>query len=158
MSQDFATQLTFISEELNRVVAVLLNRQNQVEWVMLGDSERVFLPDIGRQRAGAGRFRGLRLVRTTLDREAHLSHDDLADLSKLRLDMVLTIGVGPGGYPGAVEWAHLLPDNPEGKAWEVQRATADDVPYSTSSGCATTHSTLRKSWSGRAGSRSMTEG
>ena len=122
MSQDFATQLTFISEELNRVGAVLLNRQNQVEWVMLGDSERVFLPDIGRQRAGAGRFRGLRLVRTTLDREAHLSHDDLADLSKLRLDMVLTIGVGPGGYPGAVEWAHLLPDNPEGKAWEVQRA------------------------------------
>ena len=122
MTQDFATQLTFLSEELNRVTAVLIDRQNQVEWVMVGDAERVYLPDIGRQRAGAGRFRGLRLIRTTLDREGRLSHDDLADLSKLRLDMVLTVAVGPGGYPGKVEWAHLLPDNPEGKVWEVQEA------------------------------------
>ena len=36
----------------------------------------------------------------------------------------------------------------------VQAATADDTPYSTSSGCATTHSTRRKASSGNGGSRS----
>src|SRR5579863_5143306 len=36
----------------------------------------------------------------------------------------------------------------------VHAATADDVPYSTSSGCATTHSTLRKASSGNGGTRS----
>jgi GTP-binding protein HflX len=89
---------------------------------MVGDADRVYLPDIGRQRAGAGRFRGLRLIRTVLDRDGELDRDDLTDLSRLQLDLVAAVGVAPGGYPGSVEWAHLLPDNPEGKTWEVQKA------------------------------------
>ncbi|MFB6264987.1 MAG: GTPase HflX, partial [Bradymonadaceae bacterium] len=64
ITADFAGRLSRISEELNRVVAVLVDRQGEVEEVMLGDAERVYLPDIGRQRGGAGRFRGLRLIRT----------------------------------------------------------------------------------------------
>lgn len=88
---------------------------------MVGDAERVYLPDIGRSRAGASRFRGLRLVRTFLDRTPVLQPDDLTDLSRLQLDLVITVGVGPGGYPAQVEWAHLLPDNPAQKQWEVQR-------------------------------------
>lgn len=91
---------------------------------MLGDTERVYLPDIGRARAGAGRFRGLRLVRTFLERDAKLQPDDYTDLSKLQLDMVLSVGVAPAGYPGSVEWAHLLPDNPEREQWATQRAKA----------------------------------
>lgn len=124
MSQDFATQLTLLSEDTHRVVAALVDRQGKVDWVMLGDTERVYLPDIGRVRAGASRFRGLRLVRTYLGRDPELQPDDLTDLSRLQLDMVLSIGVGPGGYPGSVEWAHLLPDNPEHRTWEVQHVRA----------------------------------
>src|SRR5689334_18589550 len=37
----------------------------------------------------------------------------------------------------------------------VQDATADDIPYSTSSGCATTHSTRRKASSGNGGIKSV---
>src|SRR5262249_8184590 len=37
----------------------------------------------------------------------------------------------------------------------VQEATADDIPYSTSSGCATTHSTRRKASSGNGGTKSV---
>src|ERR1700733_14728904 len=36
----------------------------------------------------------------------------------------------------------------------VQDATADDIPYSTSSGCATTHSTRRKASSANGGIKS----
>jgi GTPase len=127
VTQDFATQLTFLSEELRRVVAVLVDRQGNVEHVMVGDSERVYLPDIGRQRAGSSRFRGVRLIRTVLrtggdGRKVELSHDDLTDLSKLKLDMVISVAVGPGGYPGPTAWAHLVPMNPDNKLWEIHQA------------------------------------
>jgi GTP-binding protein HflX len=94
---------------------------------MVGDSERVYLPDVGRARAGSGRFRGVRLIRTVLrtggdGKKVELSHDDLTDLSKLKLDMVISIAVGPGGYPGPVAWAHLVPLNPENKLWEIHNA------------------------------------
>ncbi|MEO1270051.1 MAG: GTPase HflX [Myxococcota bacterium] len=76
---------------------------------MVGDVYRLYLPDIGRQRAGGGRLRGLRLIRSHLEGEP-LNRDDLADLSKLRLDAIVNIEVGMGGYPGAVHWAHLTPN------------------------------------------------
>jgi GTP-binding protein HflX len=127
VTQDFATQLTFLSEELRRVVAVLVNRQGYIEHVIIGDVERVYLPDLGRQRAGQGRFRGLRLIRTALrtggdGKKVELSSDDLTDLSKLKLDMVIAVAVSPGGYPGPTAWAHLVPQNPEDKLWEVHHA------------------------------------
>lgn len=124
VTQDFATHLTFISEELRRVVAVLVDRNGRVTDVIVGDVDRIYLPDLGRHRASTSRFRGVRLIRTTLrgraERRAELTQDDLSDLSQLKLDMVITLGVASGGYPGAVCWAHLIPSNPEGKLWEIQ--------------------------------------
>ena len=53
------------------------------------------LPDVGRLRAGAGRLRGLRLIHTHLRNEP-LSRDDLVDLTRLHLDMVVAICLAPG--------------------------------------------------------------
>jgi GTP-binding protein HflX len=53
------------------------------------------LPDLGRMRAGAGRLRGLRLIHTHLRNEP-LSRDDLVDLTRLHLDMVVAICLAPG--------------------------------------------------------------
>jgi GTP-binding protein HflX len=53
------------------------------------------LPDVGRMRAGAGRLRGLRLIHTHLRNEP-LSRDDLVDLTRLHLDMVVAICLAPG--------------------------------------------------------------
>lgn len=125
VTQEFATQMTFISEEIHRVVAVLVDRAGKVLHVMVGDDSRVYLPDIGRQRAGQGRFRGIRLIRTYLKgdgKSVELTRDDLTDLSKLQLDLVVSIAVGAGGYPGKVAYAHLVPENREGKIWEIETA------------------------------------
>lgn len=120
LTNEFATQLTFIAEELRRVIAVLVDRKGRVESVMIGDSQRVYLPDLGRQRVGEQRFRGVRLIRTTSNPEQRvdLSRDDLTDLAQLQLDAVLVIGTGPGGYPGKVSWAHLVPHRPDGQLHE----------------------------------------
>ncbi len=57
---------------------------------MVGDASKLVLPDVGRMRGGAGRFRGLRLVHTHLRGEP-LTRDDLTDLALLRLDLVAAI-------------------------------------------------------------------
>jgi GTP-binding protein HflX len=117
--------MTFISEDINRVVAVLVDRQGRVEEVMVGDNRRVYLPDIGRGRAAQSRFRGIRLIRTYLGetgRDVELTRDDLTDLSKLQLDMVVSVAVGSGGYPGRTAWAYLVPENPEDRLWEIDEA------------------------------------
>jgi GTP-binding protein HflX len=76
--------------------------------VIVGDAHKVFLPDLGRARAGASRFRGVRLVITKL-RGEELSKDNLTDLSLLRLDAVIGIQAGVDGLPGRIDFAHLLP-------------------------------------------------
>ena len=66
------------------------------------------LPEVGRLRGGAGRFRGLRLVHTHLKGEP-LSNDDLNDLALLRLDLVAMVEAQEDGRPGRVEAAYLDP-------------------------------------------------
>ena len=125
VTQEFATHMTAISGELNRVVAVLADRQGKIMHVMVGDDRRVYLPDIGRQRGGQSRFRGIRLIRTYLKgdgRDVELTRDDLTDLSKLQLDLVVSIGVDGDHYPGQVAYAYLIPENPENQMWQIEKA------------------------------------
>ncbi len=83
-----------------------------VDRVVVGDAHRVFLPDLGPRRAGAARFRGVRLLLTNLS-PGGLSEDDLTDLALLQLDAVATIRALPDGLPGEIEFATLLPPEPE---------------------------------------------
>ena len=108
VSLELARHLTTLSRETGRQVGVLLSRNGSVRRVVVGDSSRLMIPEIGRLRGGVGRFRGLRLVHTHLNGEA-LSADDLNDLALLRLDLVAVVQVLPDGGPGAVELAHLDP-------------------------------------------------
>jgi GTP-binding protein HflX len=108
VSPELARHLTEISTELGRQVGVLIGRDGAIRDVIVGDASQLMLPDIGRLRGRAGRFRGLRLVHTHLKGEP-LSADDLNDLALLRLDMVAMVAVGDGGLPGRVEVAYLDP-------------------------------------------------
>ena len=101
-----ARHLTEISHELGRQIGVLIDRSGHIQRVIVGGPSRLYLPDVGRARVGIGRLRGLRLVRTEL-RAQGLTNEDLADLSKLRLDAVVSLQVDGYGTPREVHWAHL---------------------------------------------------
>jgi GTP-binding protein HflX len=90
-----------------------------VDKVIVGDAHQLFIPDLGRERAGAGRFRGLRLVHTHLRGEG-LSKDDLTDLALLRLDTVVAIQAHPDGLPGPLEYGVLLPPTRGDQMWRVE--------------------------------------
>jgi len=120
---ELAQHLAWISREIGRQVGVLINRRGQVEEVFVGDARRVYLPDIGRERVGSGRFRGLRHIHTVLD-DTGLNDEDLADLRKLRLDMVVTVAVSDNGDAGRLAYAWL---NPEGAQPVPTKAFARSV-------------------------------
>jgi len=114
VSSELAGFLCELSRGLARQIGILLSRQGTVEHVIVGDASGLVLPEVGRLRAGHGRFRGLRLVHTHLRNEA-LSRDDLVDLALLRLDLVAAVGVNHEGRPADLHVAHLLPPR-EGKS------------------------------------------
>jgi len=114
VSAELAAFLCEVSRGIARQVGVLISRQGNIEHVFVGDASRIMLPEVGRLRAGHGRFRGLRLVHTHLRNEA-LSRDDLVDLALLRLDLVAAVGVNHEGRPADLHLAHLVPPR-EGKS------------------------------------------
>ncbi len=119
LGPELARSLTELSRETGRQVGLLLDRSGHVDKVVVGDAHRLLLPDLGRARAGESRFRGLRLVHTHLRGEP-LAHDDLTDLSRLHLDVVVVVQADARGLPGPVQYAHLLPPAPDAPMWRVE--------------------------------------
>ncbi|MBN1417708.1 MAG: GTPase HflX [Planctomycetes bacterium] len=131
ISAELAREMSEISNEIDRRVAVLVDRGGHVRHVCVGDAHRVDLPDIGGERSGAGRLRGLRLLHTQLRyrrerrwRPRDMDGADLAILARLRLDLSLEIEVDAEGLPRGFTRAHLFPPNPEGKRHEIERLAA----------------------------------
>ena len=114
---EVARALTEIAADTGRVVGVLADRRGAVTDVMLGDAGRVYLPDVGRLRAGPGRLRGLRLVVAKPTGEAaspraplQLDHDLVTDLERLKLDCVVLVEALDDGLPGRAVMGSLTPD------------------------------------------------
>jgi len=108
VTTELSRTLVAVSHATHRQVAVLIDRAGAVTHVVVGDASKVMLPDLGRFRAGQGRFRGLRLIHTHLRNEP-LTRDDLVDLTRLRLDMIAAICVAPEGHALTVHYAQCVP-------------------------------------------------
>ncbi len=104
-----ARDMLEVALELNRRVGLFLDRRGRVTSVILGDAHSMQLPEFDRVRGVAGRLRGIRLVLTHLVAQG-LDREELADLAKLRLDLVASIHRGPAGV--TVDVATLAPPPP----------------------------------------------
>ncbi len=122
-SPELARHLSELSLETGRQIGALINRRGEIEHVIVGNSFKLELPEIGRVRAGDTRLRGLRLVHTHL-KDDPLTPDDLTDLALLRLDLVCAIVARPDGLPGKVYLGYLDPEasGEEHKFWKTEVA------------------------------------
>ncbi len=118
VSPEIARRLAEISAEIGRQVGLLVDRQGIVQKVIVGDARSILIPRLRGWRVGAGRLRGLRLIHTHIKDEP-LSQEDLTDLATLRLDLLAVVGIDSLGLPTVVRMAHLLPENPQGKVWQL---------------------------------------
>ena len=110
--------LSELSNEIRRQIGILVGRRGSVEYIIVGDQKGITIPDLSHYRSGILRLRGLRLIHTHLQGEP-LTGEDLTDLALLRLDMIVALNVDEKGSPGLVHSAHILPDNPSKKVWEI---------------------------------------
>ncbi len=111
--------MTELSRQIRRQIGIIVDRNGEICFVIVGDSKEIVIPDLSRWRRGRGRLRGLRCIHTHLKDEP-LSQDDLTDLALLRLDLMASIGVDERGLPSTFSMAYLLPPNPEGELWRVE--------------------------------------
>ena len=118
VSPELTRDLSMLSHEIRRQVALLVNRQGKVVYVIVGDHKKIVIPSINEYRAAPGRLNGLRCIHTHLTGEP-LTDDDLTDLSLLRLDMMAAIADGDAGVGHRIHAAHILPKNPGGDPYRI---------------------------------------
>jgi GTP-binding protein HflX len=111
-------QLCAVSFEIQRQVALLIDRKGIVVSVIVGDDKHIVIPDLGRYRLGAARLNGLRCIHTHLSGEP-LTLEDLTDLVLLGFDLMVAVEVREGGIPGSISYGHVLPENKKGDKWQV---------------------------------------
>ncbi|PNU20312.1 GTPase HflX [Geothermobacter hydrogeniphilus] len=117
VTTELARYLTELSFELRRQIGIIVDRRGLIQHVILGDDREIVIPDLSGYGLGRSGLRGLRCIHTHL-RQEPLSQDDINDLSLLRLDLMVAVGVDDQGLPGRTEVAHLLPTNPAGTTCE----------------------------------------
>ncbi len=111
VNQELARPLCELSQELGRQIGLLIDRLGHVRHIIVGDAQRIFIPELERERAT--RLRGLRLVHTHLKSEP-LSDEDIADLTLLRLDYITAITSDQAGLPTHFYSAHVQPGQKPG--------------------------------------------
>ena len=114
ISTELARDLVRLSFEIGLQIGLLINRLGKITHVIIGDQQRIVIPDTSEYRLAPGRLRGIRCIHTHLNTDP-LSQDDLTDLALLQLDMMGVITITNQGHPGKVHWAHVLPYRGEEK-------------------------------------------
>jgi len=123
ISTELARYLSEQSLEIRRQVGVIIDRSGTIRYVIVGDDREIVIPDLSGYGRGRSGLRGLRCIHTHIGGEP-LSEDDLTDLALLCLDLMVVIDAGTQAGPGKVEYAHLLPPNPEGRQVEVEKTAS----------------------------------
>ncbi len=115
---ELARDVSRLSHEMRRQIGLLINRQGKTAYVIVGNHQKIVIPDTGEYRAAPGRLKGLRCIHTHLNNEL-LSRDDLTDLALLRLDIMAAITMTKDGYLHQVHVSHILPTSSTGKPFQI---------------------------------------
>jgi GTP-binding protein HflX len=97
------------SGSIGRQIGVLVDRGGNISHVIVGDAKGIFIPELTDYPLGKKVLRGLRLIHTHLKSE-QINQDDITDLSLLRLDALIVIGL-KDGRPDNISLAHLFSTN-----------------------------------------------
>lgn len=113
---DVARECADLTFETRRQIGLIVNRQGQIESVIIGNGHELVIPNLSRTRSGLRLLRGVRLVHTHLKNQP-LTQDDLTDLALLRLDLIMALGVGKSGGLQDVYVAHNVPNSTHAQAY-----------------------------------------
>jgi len=118
ITSELANDISILSHEIRRQIGLLVNRAGKIAFVIVGDQQKIVIPDASEYRAAPGRLKGLRCIHTHLQKEP-LSKDDLTDLALLRLDMMAAVTLLKDGRPHQIYAGHLLPGDAESSPYQM---------------------------------------
>lgn len=95
ITNELAQDMAVITEQLNREIAVYINRRGNVVQVAVGDNKTVPLPAAEGRRA-LNRLSGIRCIHTHPGGDSRLSSVDLASLKEMRFDIMAAVGIRDG--------------------------------------------------------------
>ena len=95
ITNELAEAMAVIAEQLNREIAVYINRRGNIVQVAVGDNRTVPLPAAEGRRA-LNRLSGIRCIHTHPGGDSRLSSVDLASLKKMMLYIMAAVGVRDG--------------------------------------------------------------
>ncbi len=116
LTPELAKYMAECSGSTSRQIGVLADRNGNISHVIVGDAKGIFIPELTNYPLGRKVLRGLRLIHTHLKNE-QINQDDLTDLSLLRLDALVAIGL-KNGHVENISLAHLLSSNLK-KSYEI---------------------------------------
>jgi len=111
LTAELAWYLTECSVAAGRQIGVLADRNGDIAYVIVGDAKGILIPELTDYPLGRRPLRGLRLIHTHLKNEK-LSQDDITDLSLLRLDALIAIGIKDDA-PANIYIARLSASDPK---------------------------------------------
>ncbi len=129
ISQPLLDGLAAFTARANREVMVYVARDGMVMEVLVGQHDRVGLPDI-RVRRGKRRLTGVRCIHTHPNGAPGLSDLDIQALLRMRFDAMASVGVTPEGRVTGMEVA-LLEDILTTRDYELTRLgpyAPQDIP------------------------------
>ncbi|MFC1567311.1 GTPase HflX [Thermodesulfobacteriota bacterium] len=115
---ELARDISRLSHEIRRQIGLLVNRQGKIAYVIIGDQQKIFIPDTSEYRAAPGRLKGLRCIHTHLNGKS-LSRDDLTDLALLRLDLMAATTMTKEGHLHQVHAAYILPKSSDDRPFQI---------------------------------------
>lgn len=107
---EYGREIYRAAQAIGRRIGVLVSREGEIEEVIVGSREILYIPPLGRSRLGKGRLRRLRLLFSDLSKKgeiAHIPKDIYTDLQKLRFDAVVSLR--EIGNELRCSYAHLVP-------------------------------------------------
>lgn len=118
VTPELAKELAGLTVEIRRQIGILVNRAGKIVSVLIGDHQKIVIPDLSEYRTSPGRLKGLRCIHTHLNEEG-LSRDDVTDLLLLRLDIMCVIMVSRHGTSRKVEIGHIFPGGKVEKPYQI---------------------------------------
>ena len=91
VTMELAQTMIEITADLNRELAVYINRRGQITSVAVGDISTVVLPEIDGRRS-TNRLSGIRCIHTHPSGNTELSGVDIASLKQMRFDLMAALG------------------------------------------------------------------
>lgn len=105
LTAELARYMVECSSSIGRQVGVIADRAGIIRNVIVGDAKGLFIPALTDFPLGRRTLRGVRMIHTHL-KDERINQDDITDLSLLRLDALVAVGIREG-KPGSVYLAHL---------------------------------------------------